>query len=143
MSAQEKSEVLARVEQTWWGKRKLLDQLRVPKSTYYRWRALERQGKQECLARVPWNKLSQPEEAAVLAAARESPEWGSRQLATWITDHLSLSVGESTVYRLLKKEGLVKPPVMQLLAGKEYHRKTSGPHQMWACWQPAKVGHFP
>ncbi|MBL4579649.1 MAG: helix-turn-helix domain-containing protein [SAR324 cluster bacterium] len=48
---------------------------------------MERQGKRECLARVPWNKLSLPEEAAVLAAARESPEWSSRQLATWITDH--------------------------------------------------------
>jgi transposase InsO family protein len=132
MSAQEKSEVLTRVEETRWGKRRLLAQLRVPKSTYYRWRALERQGKQEYLARVPWNRLSPPEEAAVLAAARESPEWSSRQLATWITDHLGLSVGESTVYRLLKKEGLVKPPVIQLLAGKEYQRKTSGPHQMWA-----------
>ena len=132
MSAQEKSEVLARVEETKWGKRRLLAQLQVPRSTYYRWRARERQGKQECLARVPWNRLSLPEEAAVLAAARESPEWSSRQLATWITDHLGLSVGESTVYRILRREGLVKPPVMQLLAGKEYHRKTSGPHQMWA-----------
>ena len=132
MSAQEKSEVLARVEETKWGKRKLLAQPRVPRSTYYRWRARERQGKQECLARVPWNRLSLPEEAAVLAAARESPEWSSRQLATWITDHLGLSVGESTVYRILRREGLVKPPVTRLLAGKEYHRKTSGPHQMWA-----------
>ena len=96
------------------------------------WRAREGQGKQECLARVPWNRLSLPEEAAVLAAARESPEWSSRQLATWITDHLGLSVAESTVYRILRKEGLVKAPVMQLLAGKEYHRKTSRPHQMWA-----------
>ena len=67
-----------------------------------------------------------------MAAARESPEWSSRQLATWITDHLRLSVGGSTVYRLLKREGLVKPPDMKLLAGKEYQRKTSGPHQMWA-----------
>ncbi len=67
-----------------------------------------------------------------MAAARESPEWSSRQLATWVTDHLRLSVGESTVYRLLKREGLVKPPETQLLAGKEYQRKTSGPHQMWA-----------
>ena len=132
MSAQEKSDVLTRVEETRWGKRKLLAQLRVPRTTYYRWRALEHQGKQECLARVPWNRLSLPEEAAVLAAARESPEWSSRQLATWITDHLGLSVGESTVYRILRREGLVKPPVMQLLADKEYHRKTSGPHQMWA-----------
>ena len=107
MSAQEKSEVLARVEGTRWGKRRLLAQLQVPRSTYYRWRAMERQGKQECPAvstRVPWTRLSLPEEAAVLAAARESPEGSSRQLATWITDHLSLSVGESTVYRLLKLE---------------------------------------
>ena len=132
MSAQEKSEVLTRVEEAGWGKRRLLAQLRVPRSTYYRWRAMERQGKQECLARVPWNRLGPLEEAAVLAAARESPEWSSRQLATWITDHLGLSVAESTVYRLLKKEGLIKAPMMQLLAGKEYQRKTSGPHQMWA-----------
>ena len=36
------------------------------------------------------------------------------------------------MYRLLKREGLVKSPEMELLAGKEYQRKTSGPHQMWA-----------
>ena len=41
-------------------------------------------------------------------------------------------MGEPTVYRLLKKEGLAKPPGMKLLAGKEYQRKTSGPNQMWA-----------
>ncbi len=110
MSAEEKLQVLTRVEQTQWGKRKLLAQLQVPKSTYYRWRAHELQGKQHsstASTRIPWNRLSSPEEAAVLAAARESPEWSSRQLATWVTDHLSLSVGESTVYRLLKREGLV------------------------------------
>jgi len=69
-----------------------------------------------------------------LAAARESPEWSSRQLATWITGYLRLSVGESTVYRLLKREGLVKPPEMQLVAGKEYQRKTSGPHNTDASY---------
>ena len=135
MSAEERSDIISRGEETQWGKRGLLAQLQVPKSTYYRWRSRALQGKQDrstASTRIPWNKLSPPEEAAVLAAARESPEWSSRQLATWITDHMSLSVGESTVYRLLKKEGLVKPPVMQLLAGKEYQRKTSGPHQMWA-----------
>ena len=103
MSAQERSNVITRVEQTQWGKRRLLAQLQVPRSTYYRWRARELQGKQECpaaITRVPWNRLSSPEEAAVLAAARESPEWSSRQLATWVTDHLRLSVGESTVTHL-------------------------------------------
>jgi len=77
----------------------------------HRWRARALQGKQDsstASTRIPWNKLSSPEEAAVLATARESSEWSSRQLATWITDHLRLSVGESTVYRLLR----VKPPDM-------------------------------
>jgi putative transposase len=135
MSAEEKSEVISRVERVQWGKRRLLTQLQVPKSTYYRWRARALQGKQDsstASTRIPWNRLSSPEEAAVLAAARESPEWSSRQLATWITDNQDLSVGESTVYRLLKREGLVKPTEMKLVAGKEYQRKTSGPHQMWA-----------
>jgi len=135
MSAQERSNIISRVERAQWGERKILPQLQVPKSTYYRWRARALQGKQDsstASTRIPWNRLTPPEEGAVLAAARESPEWSSRQLATWITDHLRLSVGESTVYRLLKREGLVKPPEMQLVAGKEYQRKTSGPHQMWA-----------
>ena len=41
-------------------------------------------------------------------------------------------MSESTVYRILRKEGLVKQPEMRMVAGKEYHRKTTGPHQMWA-----------
>ena len=98
MSAQERSNVITRVEETRWGKRKLLTQLQVPKSNYYRWRARALQGKQDsrwraralqgkqdsstASTRIPWNKLSPPEEAAVLAAAREFPEWSSRQLAT-------------------------------------------------------------
>jgi len=62
------------VEETRWGKRKLLTQLQVPKSNYYRWRARALQGKQDSSGnsvRIPWNKLSPPEEAVVSAAARE------------------------------------------------------------------------
>ena len=64
--------------------------------------------------------------------ARRAPELSCRQPAAWITDNQSFSVSESTVYRILRREGLVKSPEMQLKAGKEYHRKTTGPNQMWA-----------
>jgi putative transposase len=135
MSLQEKEEVLAQVEQVGWGKRKLLTQLQVPRSTYYRWRSQQRQGKLGASsqdARIPWNRLSSDEEAVVMAIAREDPDLSSRQLAAWITDHQDFSVSEATVYRILRRAGLVKPPEMKLLAGKEYHRKTTGPHQLWA-----------
>ena len=60
------------------------------------------------------------------------PELSCRQLAASITDKLGLSVSESSVYRILRREGLVKRPETRLAAGREYHRKTTGPHQMWA-----------
>ena len=68
----------------------------------------------------------------VLSVAREMPELSPRQLAAWVTDNMGFSVSESTVYRILRREGLVKRPEMRLAADKEYHRKTTGPHQMWA-----------
>jgi putative transposase len=135
MSLQEKEEVLAQVEKAGRGKRKLLAQLPVPKTTYYRWRSQQRQetlGDSTLQPRIPWNRLSAEEEAVVLAAARKYPDLSSRQLAAWITDHQGFSVSEATVYRILRKAGLVKSPEWKLLAGKEYHRKTTGPHQLWA-----------
>jgi putative transposase len=135
MSLQEKEEVLAQVEEADWGKRKLLAQLHVPRSTYYRWRSQQRQGKLGASsqdARIPWNRLSSDEEAIVLATASKDPDLSSRQLAAWITDHQDFSVSEATVYRILRSAGLVKSPELKLLAGKEYHWKTTGPHQLWA-----------
>ena len=58
------------------------------------------------------------------------PELSPRQLASWITDNIGFSVSKSTVYRILREEGPVKRPEMRLATGREYHRKSSGPHQM-------------
>ncbi len=136
MSALQKMAVLARVAWSSFPKRRVLRDLGVPKSTYYRW--LKRQQHQQGLqdrpgaSTPPWNRLRLQEERSILEAAREMPELSSRQLAAWTTDNLGFGVSESTVYRILRREGLVKSPEMQLKAGKEYHRKTTGPHQMWA-----------
>ena len=62
----------------------------------------------------------------------EYTDLSSRQLAAWITDNKDFSVSESTVYRILRREGLIKSPEMKLAASKEYHTKTTRPHQMWA-----------
>ena len=64
--------------------------------------------------------------------ALEQTDLSSRQLAAWITDDKGFSVSEPSVYRPLKRQGLVKSPEMKMAAGKEFHAKTTRPHQMWA-----------
>ena len=135
MSAAEKAEVLTKVASSPLPKRKVLGELGIPKSTYYRWlRRHDHQGLEGHAGggKPTWNRLTSQEVHYVLSAARQTPELSCRQLAAWITDNQGFSVSESTVYRILRREGLVKRPEMRLVAGKEYHRKTTGPHQMWA-----------
>ena len=135
MSGAEKAAVLNKVASSGLPKRRALGELGVPKSTYYRWlRRKEQQGLEDDVGggNPPWNKLTTKEVDSVLSAARDMPDLSCRQLAAWITDNIGFSVSESTVYRILRREGLVKRPEMRLAAGKEYHRKTTGPHQMWA-----------
>ena len=132
MSATEKAAVLHKVTASSLPKRQVLRDLGVPKSSYYRWRRRQQrlEDRPGGSAR-PWNHLTPQEKQAVLATARQSPELSCRQLAAWITDHQGFSVSEATVYRILRREGLIKQRQPQLPAAREYHRKTSGPHQMW------------
>ncbi len=129
MSTVEKAIILAQVESQFGSKRQALTVLGIPKSNYYRWRKWQTYSGNR---KSPWNRITPDEEVRILSAAIESPELSSRQLAVWITDNAGFAVSESTVYRILRREGLVKRQETQLLAAKEYHTKTTGPHQLWA-----------
>jgi len=129
MSTVEKADILRMVETMSRRKRQALMALGIARSTYYRWR----QGQPDSGNRKkPWNQITPEEDNKILAVAMESPELSSRQLATWITDNAGFAISESTVYRILCREGLVKRQETQLKAAKEYHTKTTRPHQMWA-----------
>ncbi len=128
MSATDKAIILARVEKQSRGKRQVLMSLGIPRSSYYRWR----QGQPRTSRRRSWNRIMPNEERRILAVAKEYPDLSSRQLSAWITDHEGFAVSESTVYRLLRREGLVKRQEIQPMAAAEYHTRTTRPHQMWA-----------
>ena len=128
MSTGDKAIILARVEKQSRGKRRVLMSLGIPRSSYYRWR----QGQPRTSRRRSWNRIMPNEERRILAVAKEYPDLSSRQLSAWITDHEGFAVSESTVYRLLRREGLVKRQEIQPMATAEYHTRTTRPHQMWA-----------
>ena len=135
MSVVEKTAVLYQMEALSGCKRQALVEMGIPRSTYYRWRQEQQDDGLESRSGNrgrSWNRIIPEEEEKILATARECPELSSRQLATWITDNAGFAVSESTVYRILRREGLVKRLEVQLVAGKEYHAKTTRPHQMWA-----------
>jgi putative transposase len=129
MSLAERAEILSRVESRAGDKRLALAELGIPRSTYYRWR---RSRSEVAVRGRPWNRITPNEERRIMAVAREFPELSSRQLSAWITDNEGFAVSESTVYRLLRREGLVKRQETAAVAAKEYHTKTTRPHQMWA-----------
>ena len=50
-----------------------------------------------------------------------------------MTDAGDNYISESTVYRILKRAGLIKPAeIIGFKAAKEYHRKTKQPNELWA-----------
>jgi transposase InsO family protein len=132
MSAVDKAIILTQVENKSRGKRQALVALGIPKSSYYRWRRCDGLESHSGGRGRPWNRITPEEESKILMVAREYTELSSRQLSAWITDNEGFAVSESTVYRILRREGLVKRLEVQLVAGKEYHTKTTRPHQMWA-----------
>ena len=94
------AEVLVKVASSPMPKRKVLRELGVPRSTYYRWlRRKDQQGLEDDTGggKPPWNRLTSWEVDKVLSAAREMPELSPRQLASWVTDNTGFSVSESTV----------------------------------------------
>lgn len=138
MSAQEKLEILRGVEGSGLPVQAALARVEVPPSTYYRWRRKFRLAGANGLrdhspykGRV-WNQLLPEERERILELAMLFPEWSPRELACHLTDYGSFSVSESTVFRVLRKQGWIKPRELRTFpAGPEYRVKTQRPNQQW------------
>ena len=136
MSGLEKRQILALVADSGLPWRKALEHLGLPSSTYYRWLKRQSEGRLQDKkggSSIPWNKLRPEEINKILSRARALPELSCRQLALKLVDEERWYVSESTVFRILKREGLIKPAeVIGFKAGREYHRKTKKPNELWA-----------
>ena len=135
-----KEDLIWRVEVQRGHRSQVLNELRIPRSTYYKWRkgyrgdGLEGLTKRKPLARRAWNRLMVGERERVLEVARLHPELSPRLLAVKITDEEAFSVSESTVYRILRENNLICPrPLPEMPAQEQWKHKTTHPDELWQC----------
>jgi putative transposase len=139
MDGQMKEDLIAKVELQRGRRLKILQELKIPRSTYYKWRKAYQESGIEGLKKLRsqrriWNRLSAGEVKKVLEIARMNPELSSRLLAVKITDEEDFSISEATVYRILKGNGLIYPkPLAEMPAQKQWRHKTTRADELWQC----------
>jgi putative transposase len=136
MSKNEKMDIIRQVESSGLNTSQALKKIDMPRSTYYRWkhklRTIGLQGLKDNKPHRPrtWNQLLPHEDDTILEVAYTNPEWPSRQIGLYITDEGDFSVSESTVYRRLKKVGLIpEANIKTFPASNEYKLKTTRVNQ--------------
>lgn len=136
--ASEKLEIIRIVEQSHLPAKWTLDQLGVPRRTFYRWYDRFLDGGPEALEDRPsaprraWNRLPSDIHDQIIELALEHSELSPRELAVRFTDEKRYFVSEATVYRLLKAHDLIASPAYVVIkAADAFHTKTTRPNEMW------------
>jgi putative transposase len=138
MTPERKRQVIELVRRAPVPKNQTLSQLGLSASTYYRWQRRYRlHGEAGLVDRRPppatvWNRMRPEEQNAILGAALREPDRSPRELACWLSDHGGFAVSESSVYRVLKRHGLIREVQMVgFPAGKQYRLKTTRVNEQW------------
>jgi putative transposase len=138
-SASEKLEIIRLVEGSDLPAKLTLEQLDIPKSTFYDWYARYREKGFEGLKsgidpeRKQWNQIPEHEREEVVKEALEQPDKSPRELAFHITDTKEWFISESSVYRILKSRDLITSPTHIVM--KAADRFKDPPARVNELWQ--------
>jgi putative transposase len=137
-SYHEKLEIIRLVEQSELSVNRTLDELGIKRSTFYEWyKRYQDEGPDGLLAKKSerkyfWNQIPDTERQKVVEVALDKPELSSRELACYITDNKGWFISESSVYRILKQQGLITSPAFFVMqAADEFKDKTTRINQQW------------
>ena len=137
-AASEKLEIIRTVEQSSLGVRRTLEQISIPRSTFYNWYdryVTDGFDGLEDLTPSPgpvWNKV--PEEMAeqLVALALAEPDRSSRELAVRCTEQNGYYLSESSVYRILKSRDLITAPAcITMTAADRFQNPTTAVNPLW------------
>ncbi len=136
--AAEKIEIIRIVEQSCLSARRTLEQIGLPRATFYRWYDQYQVGGPEGLEDRPsqpsrtWNRIPDAVRDQIIELALEQSGLSPRELAVRFTDTQGYFVSEASVYRLLKANDLITSPAFIVIkAAHEFHDKTTAPNEMW------------
>ena len=134
----EKMEIIRMVENSDLPVRKTLEEMEVPRSSFYSWyRRYAEEGYDGLATRKPsarkfWNRIPKHEKEQVVSQALQYSEKSSRELAWHITDRCGYFISESSVYRILKAYDLVPSPAyIVMAAGDSFQHPTRRVHELW------------
>lgn len=134
----DKYEIILLVEKSQVSLTKTLAELGIHKSTFYNWYNAYLQKGYDGLADKPkgrkqyWNSIPEHEKQLIVETALDFPERSSREIAFLFTDKYKRFVSESSVYRILKAQGLITSPVYDLIkSSNEFKDKTNRVNEMW------------
>ena len=138
LTAAEKHEIIRLVEGSDLSVRRTLRELGVHQSTFYAWyRRYQGVGAtglvpRPAAARRHWNQIPPRVRHRVVEAALADPAKSPRELAWQFTDRERHFLSESSVYRILKVEGLITSPAYVVLsAAKTFAHPTHRPNELW------------
>jgi putative transposase len=135
---QEKYDIIMLVDGSDLSANRTLKELGIHKRTFYNWYkrylddgydglAPKVKGRQQA-----WNKIPPEQQTQVVEEALEHEELSSRELAFHIIDNHKWFISESSVYRILKRAGLITSPAhIVMSAANEFETKTKRINEMW------------
>jgi transposase InsO family protein len=138
LTVAEKVEIIHLVDRAEVPVRVILRELGIPPSSFYTWyRSYVMLGTdglkaQQAGRRQRWNQIPEPQRRMVVDLALKFTDHSSRELACKITDETGISISESSIYRILKSEGLITTPQHVLMeASDTFTNQTTGINEMW------------
>ena len=134
----EKMEIIRLVESSELSARATLKKMGLQPSTFYHWYDRYQQKGFDGLAtqrrkkKPQWNQIPDDIRQQVVELALNHEDLSPRELALKMTDEQGYYISESSVYRILKKRGLIQIPTFVLNKAKDkFQQPTSRVNEMW------------
>ncbi len=137
-TSEENLEIIHLVEHSDLSIKRTLEELDVPRSTFYSWyRRYQEEGVEGLKAKSSktkqfWNRIPDPVREEIADLALEYPEEPPRQITYRFIKEKQYFVSESSVYRILKGYDLIESPAFEVITAKEkFDNPTQRVNEMW------------